>query len=212
MYLKIYTCSDIEDEEKIVFENRNKLRDTPVMVALLVFGITFDLAYFTKTAEIWFWHVDLHWSCLGLIEKSLVGGGGEGRGGEGGVVKLSRGQINWDTGFPTDPLKLGLTASLFIAISKNKKQQHQWRFHENRMKNDKVMTVFLLPDVIFWLISNRSGKKWECILLYFLKEWYSYPKKVIKNFSDRPTSSKMTWKSVTRLIFLGLTWHLALPC
>ena len=44
--------------------------------------------------------------------------------------------------FPNRPFEIGADCKFFIAISWNskEKQTFQWKFHENGMKNNKVMT------------------------------------------------------------------------
>ena len=90
--------------------------------------------------------------------------------------------------FSTHPMKSGQTLNFVSPIPERaKKNKH---FSENRMKNNKVMTVFLLPNVIFWLISNNSH--FGSIFIVLHKEWCSYhikkkKKKKKKNFSDLQT-------------------------
>ena len=83
------------------------------------------------------------------------------------------------SGFPTNTMKLGPTASFSYAIAWKSKEKHtfQWKCHENRIKNNKVMTFFVSPNVIVWLVFQSCRK--YC-LLYFLKQLNSYQIKIKK--------------------------------
>ena len=115
--------------------------------------------------------------------------------------------------FPDKRYEIGADCKFLLPYPERaKKNKIPVKISWNQMKNDKVMTIFLLPNVIF-LTNIKKQLCCEYFLLHFLKEWYSYPikkwNKKQKTFLTYRPSSKMRLKLETRLSQLMRFWYLS---